>query len=242
VSDWHKGMICAFDVESTGVDVENDRIVTACVALVDGSGKEEPDVKEWLAWPGMDIPEEAAKVHGITTAHAREHGEPAPEVIDEVATWLIRAAGDLIPIVAFNACYDLTMLDRDSRRNGLGPFGPAFEEARGLVIDPLVMDKALDPYRKGKRTLSDVAAHYGVRQDTAHSASGDAVTAARVAWAIASRKPHVAAMTATELMSWQAAERRKQARSYADYLRRQGTPKVIDESWPWTPLAEQAVA
>jgi DNA polymerase-3 subunit epsilon len=235
-------MLCSFDVESTGVNVESDRIVTACVAWIDGLGAGAPVIREWLVDPGIDIPEEAAKIHGITTGIAQAEGmSPAP-VIAEICEELIRAADDQVPIVAFNACYDLTLLDRECRRNGLGPIGPVLDEAKALVIDPFVIDKQIDRFRKGSRTLTAVAAHYGVKQDTAHSASGDAITAARVAWRIAARNPHIARMGPTELHAFQVKARRDQARSYAEHLARQGTPKQVDGSWPWTPLTQAAVA
>ncbi len=239
---WHLGMLAAFDIESTGVNVESDRIVTACIAHIDGIGSGSPVVREWLVDPGIEIPEAAARVHGITTEMARAEGTSPAWAVADICEELIRAADDLVPVVAFNACYDLTLLDRECRRHGLGPIGPVLDEAKALVVDPFVMDKALDPYRKGRRNLTAVAAHYGVRQDTAHSASGDAITAARVAWRIAARNPHIARMTPTELHAWQVKARRNQARSYADYLRKQGAPKQVDGSWPWTPLAQEAVA
>ena len=62
-----------------------------------------------------------------------------------------------IPVVVYNAPYDLSLLDRECRRNGLEPI-----DAPGPVIDPLVIDKAVDSYRKGKRTLEVAAAHYRV--------------------------------------------------------------------------------
>lgn len=168
---WHLGMLCSFDVESTGVNVESDRIVTACLAWIDGMGAGAPVVQDWLIDPGIDIPEAAAKVHGITTEVAQAEGmSPAP-VIAEITEELIRAADGQVPLIAFNASYDFTILDRECRRHGLGPIGPVLDEAKALIVDPFVLDKALDPYRKGKRNLTAVAAHYGVKQDQAHSST-----------------------------------------------------------------------
>jgi DNA polymerase-3 subunit epsilon len=235
-------MIASFDTESTGVSTEDDRIVSACIAHVDGTGTGAPVVREWLVDPGIEIPAEAVKVHGITTERARAEGRSPAPAVAEIAEELLRAAGSLVPVVVYNAAYDLTLLDREARRHGLEPFGAALDDARALIIDPLIIDKALDPFRKGKRRLADVAAHYGVKAGEAHSASGDALTAARVAWAIANRNPQVARMGATELMAWQAKARREQARSFEDYLRRMNDYRPVDGSWPWTPLAEAAVA
>jgi DNA polymerase-3 subunit epsilon len=235
-------MMCAFDIESTGTDTESDRIVTACLAWVDGSGQEAPEVREWLAWPEIDIPQAATDVHGITTAYAREHGLPSAQVVGEVADSLIRSAAEGVAIVAFNASFDLTLADRETRRHGLDPLGPGLEEAKALVVDPYVLDKGLDPYRKGKRTLAHVAAHYKVRQEGAHTASGDAVAAARIAWKIAVLYPHVARMSATELHAYQVKAKREQAASFRDYLRRQGRDEPVDESWPLRPWDLEAAA
>jgi len=235
-------MLCAFDTETSGTDPESDRLVTACLAWVDGSGQEAPEVREWLAWPETDIPQAATDVHGITTAHAREHGLPSAQVVGEVADSLVESAARGVTIVAFNASFDLTLTDRETRRHGLDPLGPGLEAAKALVVDPYVLDKALDPYRKGKRTLADVAAHYKVRQEGAHTASGDAIAAARIAWKIAVVHPHVAQMSATELHAFQVRARLKQAESFRDYLRRQGRDEPVDGSWPLRPWDLEAAA
>jgi DNA polymerase-3 subunit epsilon len=235
-------MLAAFDTETSGTDPESDRLVTACIAWVDGSGEKAPEVREWLAWPEVEIPQAATDVHGITTAHAREHGLPSAQVVAEVANSLVESAADGVTIVAFNASFDLTLTDRETRRHGLDPLGPGLEEVKALVVDPYVLDKALDPYRKGKRTLTDVAAHYRVRQEGAHTASGDAIAAARIAWKIAVLHPHVARMTATELHAYQVKEKQRQADSFRDYLRRQGRDEPVDGSWPLRPWGLEAVA
>jgi DNA polymerase III subunit epsilon len=217
VTAWHLGPMAAFDTESTGKFAERDRLVTACVSWVDGSGNTKPQTKTWLADPGVDIHPEAAKIHGITTEHAREHGSSPAFVLAEIAEELLRAAAEGIPVVAFNIPFDFTLTDRETRRNGLDPFGPAFEAAGGFAIDALVLDKALDTYRKGKRTLGVIAEHYGVRAGKAHDAAGDALTAARVAYAIGQRYPRIAEMP------------------LAEHFAKTGKPEQVDGSWPWKP-------
>lgn len=242
---WHLGMMCALDLETTGTDVENDRIVTACVAWLDGSGKTAPRVRNWLAWPGVEIRDEVSKIHGITTEHAREHGFPAAVVIDEVAAAVGEAAGFGIPVIAFNAAFDLTLLDREVTRYELGNFTWDLEAAGVLVVDPLVLDKALDRYRKGSRKLGDTAAHYGVKAEGAHSADGDAVAAARVAWKIAAKYQHIGRMGRSQLMTFQKAAAAEQARSYAEHLRKQGKDTeaaAVSGAWPWRALTAGAAA
>jgi DNA polymerase-3 subunit epsilon len=238
--DWHKGILAAFDTETTCADPEAALIVSACVTHVDGSGVMPPEPETWLLDPGCEIPAEAVKVHGITTEHAREHGKPPAKALPGISGAVLRAARAGIPVVAYNAPYDFTVLDRETRRNDLGPFWDEFDAAHGCVIDPLVLDKLLDPYRKGSRTLITACAHYGVRIDGAHEAAADAIAAARVAYAIAARNPRIAAMPLAELHDLQVKAKADQARSFQDYLRRQGKPEVIDGSWPVRPWTEAA--
>jgi DNA polymerase-3 subunit epsilon len=230
-------MLFALDTETTGVDVETDRVVTACAAYVDGSGKTAPRVRSWLAWPGIDIPDGATKVHGITTEEARTNGLPAVQVISEVAEAITEAAAAGIPVVAFNAAYDLTILDRETRRYELDPLGPALDQAGALVIDPWLLDKGLDKYRKGSRTLGAVAAHYGVKAEGAHSADGDALAAARVAWKIANDHASVTARSGAELLAYQA----KVYAEHSAWQRSKGRGDALD-GWPWRPLAVAAVS
>lgn len=58
--------IVFFDLETTGVDVVKDRIVEICLLKVYPNGNEE--AKTLRINPGMHIPEEASKVHGIYDA------------------------------------------------------------------------------------------------------------------------------------------------------------------------------
>ncbi|MGO3032108.1 MAG: exonuclease domain-containing protein, partial [Microbacterium gubbeenense] len=98
--------VAVFDLETTGVDVTSDRIVTAYVGVLDGAGNV-VEAHDWLADPGIEIPEGAARVHGISTERARAEGRDACEVVDEIvsAVRALLAAG--IPVVAYNAAFDL---------------------------------------------------------------------------------------------------------------------------------------
>jgi DNA polymerase-3 subunit epsilon len=229
---WHLGMLAAFDLETTGIDVENDRIVTACVALIDGSGQTPPNVRQWLADPGIDIPEGATAVHGITTAEARAKGAAPVKVVAEILTDLADALAAGIPIVGHNVSYDLTLLDREARRNSIQPLtDPA------PVIDTMVLDKAVDKWRKGGRKLTDACTHYGCRIDGAHDASHDALAAARVAWKIAHKHPQIAQMTLAGLHEMQQVAKKAQDAGFADYLRRQNKPADgLTGHWPVIPV------
>jgi DNA polymerase-3 subunit epsilon len=143
-----------------------------------------------------------------------------------------------VPVVAFNAAYDLTVLDRELRRGGHGGLSEGVGY-RGLagnvgpVIDPYVIDREIDKYRKGKRTLTAMAEHYRVALDGAHDATADAVAAARVAWRIGTTYPAVAALSLPELHTAQAGWHAARQEDFAAYLRRQGKPADdVSGEWP----------
>lgn len=233
---WHLGRMCGFDLETTGVNTETDRIVTACVVQV-GGGRD-TDTLTWLADPGIEIPDGAAAVHGITTERARTEGRPAADVVAEVTDALTAAVADGVPIVAMNAAFDLTMLDREARRHGIKPLGDVVGD-RLRVIDPRVLDKKIDRFRRGSRTLTALCEHYGVRLDGAHSADADAIAACRVAWRLGSTRPELAAMELEELHHAQVEWARQQAESLADYFRRVGKDREADGvrgDWPLVPF------
>ena len=140
-----------------------------------------------------------------------------------------------VPLVIYNAPFDLTVMDRETRRHGLEPFGDVLTRYDGLIVDPLVLDKHLDPYRKGKRTLTAATEHYKVTLGDAHEARSDVLAAMRVAWKIAALNPSVAAMAPGELHDLQVKAKAAQAAGFQDYLRRQGKAEIIDGSWPCKP-------
>ena len=191
--DWAK-KLAVFDLETTGLVLDQARIVTACVTVIDENGEIADDQLEWLANPGIPIPEVATAVHGIDNETAQRDGRPPKDVVAEVLAKLSSFFEAGIPVVAYNAPYDFTILHYEALRNGLTPLSnPA------PVIDPLVIDKFLDRYRGGKRRLELTAAHYGVELTDAHNATADAVAAGRVAQAIARKFAKRLSIDAAEL-------------------------------------------
>lgn len=261
---WHHGPMATFDTETDGLNVEEVHIVTACVAVVparhpDG-GPRTPAISSWLADPGVEIPKEATAVHGITTEYAREHGAPLAEVVDCVVEELRRALDDGIPIVGANLQYDLTIINRECERLGLEPLEHRVRSGRVTpVIDVMVIDRAIDPYRKGGRKLTDLTEYYGVKLEGAHDSTADALGAGRVAWKLASlgpRKPDgtpltdsingrgrvidVSTMTLDYLHEAQVRWKAAQAKSLAAYFAGKGQDvSGIRGEWPFIPAPEQ---
>ena len=225
MTGWADGPMATYDLETTSPDPETARIVTATLAVVNTVPAAAPH--QWLADPGIEIPAEATAIHGITTEHAREHGAEAGSVAAEIRAALASVWRRGAPVVIYNAPYDLTVLDRELVRygmDGLGNIGP--------IIDPLVLDRAMDRFRRGKRTLTAACEHYKVRLDGAHDSTQDALAAARVAWRIAQKYPQVGEMTLPELMTYQEEAHEAWAEGFSEYLARQGKSEVIDGSWP----------
>lgn len=216
-----------FDLETTGVDVETSRVVSAHVGLIDRQGAD-LESSLWLADPGIEIPAQASAVHGITTERARAEGRNPVEVIAEIIASLQAIFERGVGLVVYNAPYDLTLLNREARRYGLVPLS-----APAPIVDPLVIDRAVDPYRKGKRTLELAAEFYGVDLTDAHDAGADAIAAGRVAQAIGRRYRDRLPATAAELHQLQIAWCHDQAISFQNFMRRERDPRFTAATgWP----------
>ena len=239
---WISGPLLAFDLETTGTDVETDRIVTAAVVRLEADGSVSAELT-WLLDPGVAIPEQASAIHGISTERAREHGLPAAAAIDEITRAVADGLRSGTPLVVMNARYDLSLLDRECRRYGVDSVSERLGDAPSPVIDPLVIDKHVDKYRKGKRALHALCAHYGVRLDDAHDARADAVAAARVVRRMAEKHRPVGAMPLEELHGLQVRAAAEQSQSLQAYLRRTADPAaVVEPAWPLVPRRREPAA
>jgi DNA polymerase-3 subunit epsilon len=234
---WHQELLIAFDLETTGTDIESDRIVTAAVVAVDPDERL-PEPRTWLLDPGVSIPRQASAIHGISTDHAREHGMKAAPAIEEITSAIAEVLNSGTPLVVMNARYDLSLLDRECRRHGIEPLGDRLRGDASPVIDPLVLDKHVDRYRKGSRNLQALCAHYGVTLDDAHNAVADAVAAARAARSMGVRHAVIGALAPADLHNLQIRAAAEQAASLQKYLRRTSDPRAtVESAWPVIPYA-----
>nr|WP_251858475.1 3'-5' exonuclease [Herbiconiux sp. L3-i23] len=226
VPEW-ASIVGVFDLETTGIDPATARIVSAHIGVLDAAG-ESIERNDWLADPGIEIPEGASAIHGITTERARAEGRDASTVVAEILDTLRSLAGRGIPVVVYNAPYDLTVLLHEARRHGHDELEDTLH-----VIDPLVIDKAVDRYRKGKRTLTAASEYYGVALVDAHDASADAIAAGRVAQALARRYSAELRVSAAKLHDLQVGWCREQTESFIEYMRRVKDPDfTCHTGWP----------
>ena len=219
--------LAVFDTETTGLDTRHSRIVTAYVGLIDTSG-EVTECAEWLTNPGVMIPEAATAVHGVTNERARAEGREPSTVVAEIGATLAEYFTRGIPVVAYNASYDFSILHHEMVRYGLEPFADP-----GPIVDPLVIDRAVDRYRKGKRTLQMATAHYEVAFDGAHTADADAVAAGRVAQAMIRAHQSELPETAEELHDQQIQWSREWAENFQAFRRGRGDAGfTASGEWP----------
>lgn len=220
-TDFRPPAFAVFDTETTGTDVENDRIVSAYLGYRD----EDRGLffeKSWLIDPGVPIPDGATAVHGITDDHVRAHGDIPMNAILDIVGALDETAEAGMPVVIYNAPFDLTLLDNEYRRH-LDPDDAESCRSRlagMLVLDPLVIDKAVDRYRRGSRKLADVAAHYGIDTEGVefHGARADAIIAGQVMrylW----MHTKIFGFPADHLFERQTAHAIQQQEQYRDYRR-----------------------
>ncbi|GAA2516844.1 3'-5' exonuclease [Streptomyces longisporus] len=235
MTTWYEGPLAAFDTETTGVDVETDRIVSAAVVVQDAPGSR-PRMTRWLVNPGVPVPEAATAVHGLTDEHLQRNGRwPAP-VMYEIAEELAEQAAMGRPLVVMNAPFDLTLLDRELRRHRASSLDRWFEASTLRVLDPRVLDKHLDRYRKGRRTLTDLCAHYGVTLEGAHDAAADALAALDVVRALGRRfAARLERLSPAELHALQTTWHAAQARGLQAWFAKSGTEEIVNPAWPLRP-------
>lgn len=218
--------LLSLDTETTGVDPWTCSVVT-CNMTYDTPGQE-PYICDWLINPGVGIPEGAAAVHGITDEIAQTHGMPAEIGLASIAEHLNLWSDRGLPIVVYNASYDLTLLRCEFDRYGID-----CRNDFSLVIDPLVLDKQLDKFRKGKRQLTVTAAHYGITLDNAHSADADSKASVAVARAIG--KKYKINSPVSEVHAKQIEFKKEQSVSLQAYFRKSKNDDtiIINGEWPY---------
>lgn len=236
MTDYFHGPLLGFDIESTGVDPFNDRIVTFSMLYSPYKGAH-PETLEWLIDPGVEIDTGASDVHGITTAYAQEFGKQAHNAMPYIARRIERIVDLGIPFTIYNAPFDTTMLWEEFQRYSV-PLKYSAEEMFSRVIDPLVIDKAADKWRKGSRKLTDTAKHYGYDLTNAHNSTADVEATIHITREL--EKFFKPEMTIEMLQEFQKDAKIEQSTSFQKYLRKKTDEEgnlvdphaVINAEWP----------
>jgi len=198
---WTEQEFMSLDFETTGVDTNTARPVEVSLLRI---GKDESKLAGYEHLSTVidineEIPEDAAKIHGITTERMRLHGKPAANIIISLASSIQVCIENKTPLVIFNAPYDWNILFNEAKRYNLTLVGlPMF-------LDPLLLDRHFDKYRRGSRQLTTTANHYNVALDgKAHSAEADALAAAKIMRRMIRKYPWFDTVSLEELQGFQA--------------------------------------
>lgn len=231
---WTKSPWLGFDTETTGISTANDRLVTAaCLLRLGGTLATDPDQETtWLVDPGIEIPAAASAVHGISTQYARDHGQDPVAALEEICQTLYGHLSLGYPLVIFNAGYDLPLLDADCIRNGVTSLSQRFDGSVPGIIDPLVLDRTLVKFRRGRRTLSDLCKAYGVEvSDNAHQADVDTKMTLDLLTAMISEHPRLNDFTLEEMQPIQREAHAAWARDLEQWHQSQGRNRRISHTW-----------
>ena len=247
---WWEGPLVGFDTETTGVDVTQDRVVTAAIVRVDRHGVIDRTVsRTWLVNPGIEIPDEASAVHGISTEQARADGVDPSEAVPQIVGMLGHLCTSA-PLVVMNAPFDLTILDHELVRLGLGHLVDHLA-VPPRIVDPMVLDRHYDERRSGRRRLEDLCHIYQTPLDElrsvafkdAHTAGADAVAATLIVRRMAQLHGGLRKSTVDELQRAQARWHAERAEDFERFLReKHGEQRTIDRAWPYRPADGEVAA
>lgn len=149
--------LCVFDLETTGIKIDKDRIVEICIVKIYPNGDKE--TKTWRVNPQIPIPIEASLVHGIydeDVAESATLAQIAPKIMEMIKD---------TDLGGFNAIrFDIPLLAEELLRAGYD-----FDRDKHQFIDAQVIY-----HKKEKRDLSAAYQFYCDKTlENAHSAEAD---------------------------------------------------------------------
>lgn len=184
---FHGEKVLAFDLETTGVSTNNDRIVQFALigTLEDGT----PVNREQIVKPGVRIPYDASQIHGIFNEDVRDKPRLA-EVADELADLIDGAI-----LVGHNVrSFDYAMLKTEFLRMGrLAPQPKA-------IMDTLELVRRLRLPRP--HNLGALCRRHGIRLEAAHTAAADAAATMLLFWRLSVEHAGAFRRSIPELERW----------------------------------------
>lgn len=149
--------ICFFDLETTGINIANDRIVEMSILKVFPNGNKESHT--WRVNPEMIIPGEVIKIHGITNEAVAN--EPTFKELSNKVYQFIKGCD----LAGYNSNrFDIPLLAEELLRAGID-----FDIKSALAVDVQTIFHKME-----KRTLEAAYRFYcGKELEGAHGAEAD---------------------------------------------------------------------
>ena len=185
VLEGHK--VLAFDLETTGISTNNDRIVQIALigADVDGS----PIHYEVLINPQRPIPSGASNVHGIYDSAVR-----TKPVFKNFANEIGQLMNGAV-VVGHNARkFDMPLLQNEFYRCGVSPPKPE------AILDTLEAVRRLKIARP--HNLGAQCARHGIDLSNAHDAAADAAASLLLLWKLMRDHPASFRRSISEIEEW----------------------------------------
>ena len=162
----HEVPVVVLDIESTGLDIRRDRILSLGALRVLGNSIILGDKLEaYLPTPSHLSTPESIRIHGIIPNSQRYTYTTEPQLVEELLEYL----GNAI-IVGHHIGFDIAMLNAALNRLGAGPL-------RNQVIDTAELAKRLRPAGywspKNDYSLDALAKRYRIPLSDRHTALGD---------------------------------------------------------------------
>lgn len=162
-----------FDFKKPADDSSQPRLASLAMIWTDEDGHETDRIMLLVRPDGWEMTPEASAINGLTTEYLREHGNPIEFVLG-VYSRNVRTG---IPVVAFNAQFDLKMMRGELRRAGMDDLF--------MVTKNSCLMRSLKPYgaqglaiRNGAFVKLTVACEFfGIKSVTPHEAMSDAADA-----------------------------------------------------------------
>ena len=168
-----KNPLVFFDLEATGIDIVNDRIVEISMVKVYPDGKEE--CKTRRINPQRHIPAEATAIHGITDEDVKDC-PTFKEIAKSLAKWMTGC-----DIAGYNSTkFDIPLLAEEFLRAGVD-----FDFRKRKLVDVQVIFHKME-----QRTLSAAYKFYCNKNlENAHSAQADTLATYEILQAQLDRYP-----------------------------------------------------
>ncbi|WP_072791303.1 exonuclease domain-containing protein [Ferrithrix thermotolerans] len=222
-------VILVFDLETTGVNVEDDLPVS--YSLVQYAFGQVVYEAHQIVDPGRPIPKETTAIHRISDEIAQSFGIPLKSALTQLREALINASKMQWIVLGMNVSFDLTLVDRACKRHlGSGLLDLGYNAP---TLDVLVIDRHLDRYSKGKRRLSELAHTYDVHtNDNLHNSLVDAKVTLSVLLAILDRFPEMTTVDIRDYQDTMTKYHDEWLESYNHWRQSQGQAPLPRRVWP----------